>query len=118
MAKTIAPQAAAADLALTDEEYAKQLLSGLIESRTTVLATGGGKPLLRLLKDGIWVFGQDDAEVQKGSHWAINVKTLGWGSVCWTNYPDGPEEQAPRPRGRPDDAAEAADARRRSRASR
>ena len=61
-------------------------MSGLVESRTTLVAPGGGKPLLRLLKDGNWVFGQDDATVEKGSKWAINVKTLGWGWVCWTNY--------------------------------
>jgi hypothetical protein len=79
---------AASELAL-DQDYAAQLLGGLMESRTTVLATGGGKPLLRLLKEGVWVFGQSDDEVQEGSHWAVNVKTLAWGWVCWTNYPVG-----------------------------
>lgn len=72
-------------LALGDD-YAAELLTGLVESRTQLVAPGGGKPLLRLLKDGHWVYGQDDAEVEKGSKWAINVKTLGWGSVCWTKY--------------------------------
>jgi hypothetical protein len=81
----------AAGGALVDHEaFAAQLLGGLQESRAVVLNTGGGgKPLLRLLKDGDWVFGQDDADVQAGSHWAINVASIGWGSVCWTNYPAG-----------------------------
>ena len=77
------------DLTTLDADYANQLLGGLLESRTTVMATGGGKSLLRLARDGEWIFGQGDDPVQKGSHWAINVKTLGWGSVCWTNYPTG-----------------------------
>ena len=72
-----------------DQDYAAQLLGGLMESRTTVLATGGGKPLLRLARDGEWIFGQGDDLVEEGSHWAINVRTLAWGSVCWTNYPTG-----------------------------
>jgi hypothetical protein len=74
---------------VSDEEFTQQLLGGLAESRQVVLNTGGGKPLLRLLKDGEWVFGQGDDPVQEGSHWAINVRTIGWGSVCWTNYPQG-----------------------------
>jgi hypothetical protein len=75
------------DLAL-DDEYARQLLGGLMESRTTVVEVGGGKPLLRLIS-GDWLFGQGDDPVQPGSHWAINVKTLRWGFVCWTDYPKG-----------------------------
>lgn len=74
---------------VSDEEFTAALLGGLSESRQVVLNTGGGKPLLRLLTDGTWVFGQADDEVQPGSHWVINVKTIGWGSVCWTNYPQG-----------------------------
>ena len=38
---------------------------------------GGGKPLLRLLRDGIWVYGQENIEVQEGSHWAVNPMQLG-----------------------------------------
>jgi len=86
--KTDIAAPAASDLVI-DQDYAQQLLGGLLESRTTVLATGGGKPLLRLARDGEWIFGQGDDPVQEGSHWAINVRTLGWGSVCWTNYPAG-----------------------------
>jgi hypothetical protein len=78
-----------ATTALSDDDFTQALLGGLAESRQVVLNTGGGKPLLRLLTDGTWVFGQGDDEVQQGSHWVINVKTIGWGSVCWTNYPQG-----------------------------
>jgi hypothetical protein len=108
MAKNDLATPQASDLAL-DQDYAAQLLGGLMESRTTVLNTGGsGKPLLRMV-EGKWIFGQSDDAVQKGSHWAINVRSLGWGHVCWTAFKGqknkrlglvvGPltKEQPPRP---------------------
>lgn len=66
-------------------ELLGRLKSGIAESRsTTVIA--GGKPLLRLLKDSNWVFGQRDDEVQDGSIWAINPLSLAHGWVAWTNH--------------------------------
>ena len=62
-----------------------KLKSGIAESRaTTVIA--GGKPLLRLLKDAHWVFGQKDDPVQENSSWAINPLSLSHGWVAWTNH--------------------------------
>jgi hypothetical protein len=63
-------------------DYAAKLRSGIADSRaSTVIA--GGKPLLRLLKSGEWVFGPSNEEVQPGSHWAINVFSLNHGWSCW-----------------------------------
>jgi hypothetical protein len=66
---------------LTDE-LAAELLSGIAESRQSTILTGG-KPFLRLLKSGEWVYGQTNEEVQDGSQWAVNIFTLGHGYACW-----------------------------------
>lgn len=44
----------------------------------------GGTPFLRLdPDDGVWVYGQQDTEVESGSEWAINPTTLEKGYVAW-----------------------------------
>lgn len=44
----------------------------------------GGTPFLRLdPNDGIWVYGQQDTEVEEGSEWAVNPLTLEKGFVAW-----------------------------------
>ena len=60
------------DLTKRDEaglpaDFLQKLSSGIAESRATTIIAGGGKPLLRLLKGGHWVFGQGNEEVQPGS---------------------------------------------------
>jgi len=62
------------------------LMAGIAESRAST-PIAGGKPLLRLLKNGVWVFGQSDDPVQEGSSWAINPLSIGHGWSCWSNYP-------------------------------
>jgi len=65
-----------------------RLKSGIAESRaSTSLAGFGGKPLLRLLKSGLWVYGMEDVEVEEGSLWAVNPLSLMHGWVAWTNHP-------------------------------
>lgn len=65
-------------------DYAKRLMSGIAESRaSSALGGGGGKPLLRMLKSGEWVFSQENVEVQTGSEWVINIASLGHGWCCW-----------------------------------
>jgi len=63
--------------------FVEQLSKGIAESRASTVISAGGKPILRLLKDGDWVFGQGNEEVQSGSRWAINVATIEHGYVCW-----------------------------------
>jgi len=66
-------------------ELLTKLKSGIAESRSnTVIA--GGKPILRLLKDNQWVFGQQDNPVQLNSIWAVNPLSIAHGWVCWSNY--------------------------------
>lgn len=68
-------------------DYIAKLRSGIAQSRATT-QVGAGKPLLRLLKDAHWVFGQKDEPVEAGSIWAVNPRSIGHGYVCWTNNPN------------------------------
>lgn len=43
----------------------------------------GGLPILKLGKDGVWRYGQEDTEVQEGSEWAINPQTIAKGFIAW-----------------------------------
>jgi hypothetical protein len=71
--------------ALDMKEFAGKLITGIAESRAATI-TPGGKPILRLLKSGEWAFGPANEEVQEGSHWFLNLATLGHGWVCWSDY--------------------------------
>jgi hypothetical protein len=42
-----------------------------------------GALLLRLGKDGIWVYGPDNVEVQDGSEWVINPFSIAMGYAAW-----------------------------------
>ena len=46
-------------------------------------ATSSGVILLRLLKDGRWVYGSDDVEVQPDSLWAVNPFSMSMGYAAW-----------------------------------
>ena len=65
-----------------------KLQSGIANSRAQTVVTGG-KPFLRMLRDGVWVYGQKDEEVQEGSSWAINPLSLGHGWCCWPKNDGG-----------------------------
>ena len=65
-------------------DFAEQLVRGIAESRSTTIL-GSGQPLLRLLKSGEFVFGQDNIEVQEGSRWLVNTVTLAHGWSCWVD---------------------------------
>jgi len=64
-------------------DFLQKLSSGIAESRATTVIAGGGKPLLRLLRGGSWVFGQNNEEVQPGSRWVVNIRSLAHGYICW-----------------------------------
>src|SRR5262245_57000959 len=66
-------------------DYLTKLKGGIAESRASTVLPGG-KPFLRLLRDGEWVFGQSDDVVQDGSLWIVNPLSIGHGWSCWTNY--------------------------------
>jgi hypothetical protein len=67
-------------------DFIARMKSGIDKSRMQT-PISGGKPLLRLLKAGVWVFGQADDPVQIGSEWAVNPMSMRHGWVCWSNYP-------------------------------
>lgn len=54
-----------------------------IQNVQQTLVKKGGEPYLRLLKDGIWVYGADDVEVEAGSAWAVNPLSIMHGYSCW-----------------------------------
>lgn len=64
------------------------LRSGLANVRTK-LPESGGNPYLRLLKDGDWVFGQEDNAVADGTEAVINPLSIKHGYSCWTNRQPG-----------------------------
>jgi hypothetical protein len=65
------------------EDFAKRMMAGIAESRATTQMGAGGKPILRLIKGGTWLYGQTNEEMQPGSRWAVNVMTLAHGWCCW-----------------------------------
>jgi hypothetical protein len=65
------------------EDFARRMMSGIAESRATTQIGLGGKAILRLMKGGMWIYGQTNEEVQPGSRWAVNVMTLAHGWCCW-----------------------------------
>ena len=65
-------------------DLVNKLVAGIADSRqSTVIA--GGKPLMRMLKSGEWVFGQRDDAMQEGSSWAVNPLSILHGWCAWTN---------------------------------
>jgi hypothetical protein len=63
--------------------FGENLMKGIAETRSTMTVSDGGKPLLRLLKQGQWVYGPNNEPVEKGSQWAVNIASLSRGWVCW-----------------------------------
>lgn len=43
----------------------------------------GGLPFLRMGKDGLWVYGAENTEVEEGSLWAINIWSMQVGFIAW-----------------------------------
>ncbi len=59
-----------------------------IQNVASSIVSRGGDPFLRLGRDGVWVFGQENIEVQEGSLWAVNPLSIQHGWVAWTDYDD------------------------------
>lgn len=66
-------------------DFVNKLVTGIGASREQTIIPGG-VPLLRLLKEGSWVFGQKDDAVQDGSSWAVNPLSIQHGYVAWTKH--------------------------------
>jgi hypothetical protein len=64
------------------------LRTGLQNVRTKMPEVASS-PYLRLLKDGDWVFGQEDNAIAKGTEAVINPLSIKHGYSCWTNRQPG-----------------------------
>src|SRR5690606_25103090 len=53
----------------------------------------GGEPILRLGRDGVWIYGQENLDVQEGARWAVNPLSLQHGYICWKVIPQGSKEK-------------------------
>ena len=52
-------------------------------------------PFLRMLKDGEWVYGQEDIEVEDGSLWAANPLSIEHGWTAWDRSPKADNSNGP-----------------------
>ena len=43
----------------------------------------GSKTYLKLDKTGVWLFGEDECEVESGSEWAVNPSRITAGFIAW-----------------------------------
>lgn len=75
-----------AGLPAVDVNAYKQSLKA---AATAAKSTLGGLPFLRMGKDGEWVYGADNTDVEEGSLWAINPFSMSMGFIAW-----GPEGSA------------------------
>lgn len=60
-------------------QFAKALAIG----QATIAIKSGGDFLKLDKHDGLWKYGTGETEVQEGSHWAINPKSLMMGFISW-----------------------------------
>jgi hypothetical protein len=84
---TPAPAAAAGALAALGN-----LKAGLANVQQNTHAKGG-EPILRLGRDGVWIYGADNTENEQGSKWAVHPLTIQHGYVCWKVIPNGSKTQ-------------------------
>ena len=63
--------------------FGESLMRGIADTRAPCMTGDGGKLLLRLLKNGTFVIGQNNEPVENGSEWAVNIACLARGWVCW-----------------------------------
>jgi hypothetical protein len=65
------------------------LSAGLAKVVSQSTPRSGHHVLLRMQRDGAWVHGRDDTEVEEGSRWAVNPMALAHGFVCWARPDQG-----------------------------
>jgi len=66
-------------------DFLSRFRSGISASRQATPRIGG-MHILRLLKDGAWVYGPEAIEVEQGSNWIVNTLSAEHGYVCWSKY--------------------------------
>jgi len=63
-----------------------------LQNVQTAVHVKGGESILRMGKDGIWIYGADNIEVEEGSLWAANPLSLQHGFICWKKIPEGSKD--------------------------
>lgn len=58
-----------------------------ITNTRQALPTSSTQPILRMGKDGLWVYGVDNVDLTEDALFAANPLDIKHGFVCWTNYP-------------------------------
>tara|TARA_R110000772_G_scaffold109141_1_gene212373 strand:+ start:1009 stop:1767 length:759 start_codon:yes stop_codon:yes gene_type:complete len=71
------------------------LLGGLKATKTQVQSDSGNADILRMLKDGDWVYGADDIDVEPDSLWALNPMSIQLGYIAWLDQKPVGEAMAP-----------------------
>jgi hypothetical protein len=61
--------------------------AALTKAENRIKASGGSagnnKPFIKLTKGEEWIYGAEEIDVQEGSHWAVNPRSLMDGFVAW-----------------------------------
>jgi hypothetical protein len=74
----------------------QDLLGGIANIANTIAEAGGvasGLPFIGINTSGVWAYGQDRTEVEIGSQWAVDVRTLQHGYIAWP--PNTAKERKP-----------------------
>lgn len=71
--------------AVVSAEFNARFRAGIGASRAAT-PRAGGMNILRLLKEGTWVYGPEAIEVEEGSTWCLNTYATEHGYVCWSRY--------------------------------
>ena len=80
------------NLPSTQQDILK-IIAGAKAATERVISTGG-KPFLKLARSGDWVYGTDETDVEDGSEWAINPRSLMSGFTCWIDGENQGDEMA------------------------
>ena len=60
------------------------LVTSIQQTKTRLATSGGGdSQFLKMSKQGVFVYGADETEVEEGSRWAINPNAFATGFACW-----------------------------------
>jgi hypothetical protein len=71
-----------------------QDLTAGLQNVQTALPKIGMDPILRMQKDGDWVYGQENTLVEADQVWAINPYAISHGWIAWRKRPEGSTEPA------------------------
>lgn len=80
------------ELTNTTETGVSAALAGLKKNITNTrqaLPTSSTVPILKMGKDGLWVYGADSVDLTEDALFAANPLDIKHGFVCWTDHPRG-----------------------------